>query len=116
MKTVPSPIPTAPTMKAKPIVMPMMCGMVGRKPYVSPDDSSMMLFGPGVKNITTANMTKAIRSEFDMAGSGDLGQGWRPLRQQHDGDPSDHRDHAGEPQRAKRLAEHHARGCRANEG
>jgi hypothetical protein len=33
---------------------------------VSPDDSSMMLFGPGVKNITVANMTKAIRSECDM--------------------------------------------------
>jgi hypothetical protein len=25
-----------------------------------------MLFGPGVKNITVANMTKAIRSECDM--------------------------------------------------
>jgi hypothetical protein len=26
----------------------------------------MMLFGPGVKNITVANMTKAIKSECDM--------------------------------------------------
>jgi hypothetical protein len=29
----------------------------------------MMLFGPGVKNITVANITKAIRSECDMAAS-----------------------------------------------
>ena len=34
----------------------------------------MMLFGPGVKNITVANMTKAIRSECDMAASRDLRQ------------------------------------------
>ena len=48
--------------------------MVGRNPYVSPEDSSMMLFGPGVKNITVANSTKAIRSECDMVPSRDLWQ------------------------------------------
>ena len=30
---------------------------------VSPEDSSMMLFGPGVMNITAAKMTKPIKSE-----------------------------------------------------
>jgi len=42
--------------------MPAICGKVRRKPKVSPDDSTMMLFGPGVKNITMANTTKAKRS------------------------------------------------------
>jgi hypothetical protein len=32
------------------------------------------LFGPGVKNITVANMTKAIKSECDMGASRDLWQ------------------------------------------
>src|SRR2546430_13272826 len=113
MKTVPSPSPTAPTMKAKPTVIPAICGTVRRNPYVSPDDSSMMLFGPGVKNITTAKITKAKRSECDMAASRDLGQvllrqSLRPLRQQHDGDAADHGDHAGQPQRPKGFAENDA--------
>src|SRR3954447_13436217 len=108
MKMVPSPRPTAPIMKAKPTVIPMMCGMVGRKPCVSPDDSSMMLFGPGVKNITVANMTKAMKSGCDIWHSGELWQDLRPLRQQHDGDAADHGDHAGQPQRPKSFAEHHA--------
>jgi hypothetical protein len=30
---------------------------------VSPEDSSMTLFGPGVMNITAAKMTNAIKSE-----------------------------------------------------
>ena len=66
MKIVPRPRPTAAIMKAKPSVMPAICGSVRRKPWVSPEDSSMTLFGPGVKNITTANITKAIRSGCDI--------------------------------------------------
>src|ERR1700704_4146199 len=66
MKIVPRPTPTAPTMKAKPRVMPAICGTVRRKPWVSPDDNSMMLFGPGVKNITAANIIKVIKSGCDM--------------------------------------------------
>ena len=40
-------------------------GQGAAKRIVSPDDSSMMLFGPGVKNITVANITKAISSDCD---------------------------------------------------
>src|SRR6202790_4054697 len=72
MKIVPRPRPTAAIMKAMPKVMPAICGRVRRKPCVSPEDSSMTLFGPGVKNITAANRTKAIRSGCDMGHSGDL--------------------------------------------
>src|SRR3954447_14551804 len=113
MKTVPRPRPTAPTMKAKPKVMPAICGKVGRRPWVSPDDSSMMLFGPGVKNITVANTTKATSSGCDMGISllsGRGRHGRRPLRQQHDGDAADHGNHAGQPQRPEPLAEGDA-GC-----
>ena len=53
----------------------------------------MTLFGPGVKNITTANTTKAMKSGCDMLHSGDLRQGLRPLRQQHDRDAADDDDH-----------------------
>src|SRR6266849_8088282 len=119
MKMVPSPRPTTPIMKAKPNVIPAMCGRVGRKPYVSPDDSSMMLFGPGVKNITVANTTKATKSDCDMLHSGDLWQDLlrqdllrhdlRPLRQQHDRDAADHGDHPGQAQRSKGFAEYDAR-------
>src|SRR5512141_853886 len=114
-KMVPRPRPTAATMKATPKVTPAICGSVRRKPWVSPEDSSMTLFGPGVKNITTANITKAIRSDCDIMASGDLGQHGRPFRQQHDGDAADHGDHPGQPQRSKGLAEHHARRRGADE-
>src|SRR6266702_8013752 len=106
MKMVPKPRPTAPIMKAKPIVMPATCGNVRRKPKVSPEDSSMTLLGPGVKNITAANTTKAIKSGCDMLPSGDFGQGLRPFRQQHDRDAADDDDHSGKPQRPEPLAEH----------
>ncbi len=39
-------------MKANPSVTPAMWGTVRRKPWASPDDISMMLLGPGVKNTT----------------------------------------------------------------
>ena len=74
-----------------------------------------MLFGPGVKNITVANKTKAIRSECDMGASCDLRDDLRPLRQQHDGDAANDRDHSDQPQRSKGFAEHHARRGRADE-
>src|ERR1700682_3577446 len=108
MKMVPRPRPTAPTMKANPIVMPAICGSVRRKPKFRPDASSMMLFGPGVKNITVANITKAISSECDMAGSRNLRQGSWMLRQQHHRDAADHGDHSGQPQRPKGFAERYA--------
>src|SRR3981081_4548631 len=115
MKTAPRPTPTAPTMKANPIVIPAICGMERRKPWVSPDDSNMMLFGPGVKNITTANKTNAMRSDCDMLYSGYLGNGLRRFRQQQDRDAEYHDDHAEQPQRSKGLAEHHARCAGADE-
>src|ERR1700746_662443 len=120
MKMVPNPSPTAPTMKAKPIAIPAICGTVRRKPEGKPDDSTMMLFGPGVKNITVANTTKAMRSGCDIGHSGDLRQGlfryglW-PLRQHHDGDAADHGDHPDQPQRTKGFAEHDARRRGADE-
>ena len=62
----------------------------------------MMLFGPGVKNITAAKTTKAMRSDCDMfTPHAIFGNGLRPLRQQHDGDAADHGDHAGQPQRSE---------------
>src|ERR1700737_1885333 len=111
MKIVPRPRPTAAIMKAMPKVMPAICGRVRRKPCVSPEDSSMTLFGPGVKNITTANKTKAIRSDCDMWHSCDLGQDLLSLRQQHDGDAAHHDDHSGKPQWPEPLAENDSR-CR----
>src|SRR5450755_2795570 len=109
MKIVPRPRPTAAIMKAIPKVMPAICGSVRRNPCVSPEDSSMTLFGPGVKYITAANTIKAIRSGCDMLHSGDfrqdlLGQNLRTLRQQHDGDAAHHDDHSGKPQRPEPLA------------
>src|SRR6202051_3587788 len=115
MKTVPSPRPTAATMKATPRVMPAICGSVRRKPCVNPDDSSMTLFGPGVKNITAANTTKAMKSGCDMLHSGDLRQGLPPLRQQHHRDAADDDDHSGKPQRPKPLAENKCRRRGADE-
>src|ERR1700688_2947120 len=110
MKMVPRPRPTAAIMKAKPRVIPAICGSVGRKPCVSPEDSSMTLFGPGVKNITTANITKAIRSGCDIMTSRDLRQDLRPLRQKHDRNPAHHDQHPGQPQRPEPFAEHKRRG------
>src|ERR1700716_3725642 len=75
----------------------------------------MMLFGPGVKNITTANKTNAMRSDCDMLYSGYLGNGLRRFRQQQDRDAEYHDDHAEQPQRSKGLAEHHARCAGADE-
>src|SRR3954447_783223 len=115
MKIAPKPSPTAPIMKAKPIVTPAMWGSVGRKPCVRPDESSMTLFGPGVKNITVANTTNANRSEWDIRGSCDLGQNLRPLRKQHDRNPAYHDEHPGEPQRPEPLPEHDARAGGADE-
>src|ERR1700720_713021 len=115
MKTVPSPRPTAATMKATPRMMPATCGNVRRKPKVSPDDSSMMLFGPGVKNITAANTTKAMKSGCDMVHSGDLRQDLRRLRQQHDRDAADDDSHSGKPQRPEGFAEYDARCAGADE-
>ena len=60
-------------MKAKPNVIPIYAGSWAEA-EVSPDDNSMVLFGPGVKNITVANSTKAISSECDMGASRDLWQ------------------------------------------
>src|SRR6476660_139819 len=112
---VPKPRPTAPTIKAKPIVTPATCGNVRRNPKVSPEDSSMTLFGPGVKNITAANTTKAMKSGCDMLHSGDLRQGLGPLRQQHHRDAADDDDHSGKPQRPEPLAEHNGRRRGADE-
>src|ERR1700730_11501170 len=115
MKIVPRPRPTAPIMKAKPIVLPASCGSGRRNPEVRPDDSNMMLFGPGVKNITVANTTKAMNSDCDMLHSGGLGQDLlphrlRPLRQQHDRNAADHGEHPGQAQRSKSFADQHGPG------
>src|SRR6185437_15305440 len=53
-------------MKAKPSVTPAMWGSVRRKPYVRPEDISITLLGPGVKNITQTNATKARSSRWEM--------------------------------------------------
>src|SRR6201996_580925 len=111
----PRPAPTAAIMNASPTPMPAIAGMVRRSPCVTPDDSTRMLFGPGVKAITVANTTKAIKSGCDMGHSSDLrhdrfrGGAVRrerpPARQQHDGDAADHGKHARKPQRSETLAE-----------
>src|SRR5207237_5548195 len=111
----PRPKPTAATMNENPVATPAICGSERRKPYVRPDDSSMMLFGPGVKNITRANMRKAMKSGCDIWRSGDVRQDLRPLRQQHDGGAADHSDHYGQPQRSEGLAKHDARCRRADD-
>jgi hypothetical protein len=43
----------------KPEVMPAICGMVGRTPKFTPEVASMMLFGPGVTEVTKAKENKA---------------------------------------------------------
>src|SRR3569832_2191629 len=45
---------------SKPIVTPSMCGIVCVNPKFTPDAASMMLFGPGVNDITPANTVSAI--------------------------------------------------------
>src|SRR5689334_6010847 len=115
MKIAPKPRPTAPIMKAKPIVTPAMCGSVGRKPCVSPDESSITLFGPGVKNMTVANTTNANRSDCDMTASRDLWQDLRPFREQHDRYSAHDDEHAREPQWPEPLPEHDTGGGGADE-
>ncbi|MBT9161321.1 MAG: hypothetical protein DDT26_02626 [Dehalococcoidia bacterium] len=41
--------------------MPSMCGIDNRNPKLTPDAKSMKLFGPGVIDVTKANMEKAKR-------------------------------------------------------
>ena len=57
-----SPRPTAITITMKPELMPMMCGIERRKPKFTPEASIMMLFGPGVTEVTKANSEKASRT------------------------------------------------------
>ena len=75
----------------------------------------MMLFGPGVKNITTANMTKAMKSGCDMLPQAIFGRACARFDSSMIGDAADHGDHPGEPQRPEPLAEHNARRGGADE-
>jgi len=42
--------------------MPSICGNVRRKPKLMPEDSSMVLFGPGVTDVTSANKRAGSRA------------------------------------------------------
>ncbi|MNP66907.1 hypothetical protein D3C76_1626750 [compost metagenome] len=44
-----------------------MCGSVRRTPKFTPEASSIMLLGPGVIEVTKANIRKAARSSMGMA-------------------------------------------------
>jgi hypothetical protein len=50
--TTPSPAHTATVCAVKPTLTPVRCGSVRRIPKRAPEASSMMLFGPGVIDIT----------------------------------------------------------------
>ena len=52
--------------------MPTICGSVRRKPKLAPDDSSIVLFGPGVIDITSANVS-AAGSTAGIGGIGGIG-------------------------------------------
>ncbi len=55
------PKPSTSTISAQPPEMPKMCGTVRRNPKVAPDDSSIMLFGPGVIDATMQKDMRASR-------------------------------------------------------
>ena len=57
MLTGPSPRPTSRSIAGYPKVMPRICGMVARKPKLTPELATRMLFGPGVKPIEARNGT-----------------------------------------------------------
>ena len=52
-----SPRPTSSSMTGYPKVMPRICGIVARKPKLTPELATRMLFGPGVKLIEARNGT-----------------------------------------------------------
>ncbi len=45
----------------KPMPTPSMCGSVRRKPKAAPEAISIMLFGPGVTEVTKAKAASATR-------------------------------------------------------
>jgi hypothetical protein len=53
-KSAPSPKPKASRSAMKPIAIPSICGMERLKPKFTPEAVSMMLFGPGVMEVTNA--------------------------------------------------------------
>ena len=52
------PIPKAIVISAWPITTPKRCGMVARSPKFTPDVISIKLLGPGVIELTKANINK----------------------------------------------------------
>ena len=52
----------------QPTVIPIMCGTVRRKPKLTPEASSIVLFGPGVIDITSANVIAAKNAAYGKAG------------------------------------------------
>lgn len=59
MNTPIKPTPTRNTINACPIATPAICGTVRRNPKFTPDASNKTLLGPGVTDVTKANVIKA---------------------------------------------------------
>src|SRR3989338_6133023 len=72
-----------------PRLMPSICGRLRRRPKFSPDASSIMLFGPGVTEVTKAKAIKATSSSGLMTGSparaSSLSREVKPVAIQRDG-------------------------------
>ena len=62
------PAATRKSISAKPSATPKRCGRPRRMPTFAPVAASMMLFGPGVIEVTTAKTTKARISSAVMRG------------------------------------------------
>jgi len=56
LKNSPSPSPTNIVINGKPITTPKICGIVFLYPKVNPEDKSIILLGPGVKDVANENM------------------------------------------------------------
>jgi len=62
LKNSPSPRPTNIVINGKPITTPKICGIVFLYPNVNPDDKSIILLGPGVKDVANENINIDINN------------------------------------------------------
>ena len=56
-------------MKVKPRFTPSRCGTLRRKPKFRPDEASITLLGPGVMELTSANMARGPSKDRDIRGT-----------------------------------------------
>jgi hypothetical protein len=66
---VPKPRPTETFNIIMPKMIPATCGRVRLNPKLAPEVVSIMLFGPGVMEVTSANKVMAIMISMDIIGT-----------------------------------------------